>query len=436
MTHGAELSVRIPSTWKSWLVLAVLAACALEARAEGPPASEPVKLTLEQAVKIGLARQPALAGAHASRNATYTQKEAADSFLANLSGPQIHIRRKQAEFGVAIAQAGVELAELETTQAVTRTYLAALYAQEQLEVARGAASHFELLEKNARRLVDAGSKEITTSDVQRIAVYRGLADARVNEATAGIDRAKAALREAMGLPCGTPITLEDKLTYSPVHISRCCAIEVALKYRPDYAQALLLANVIQLEEQAQGLTMHSYARTFAATSDIHARILPAGVINGDYRPGPLGPEMPTFLAGSRQSRQQRARDLYERAVAVTDKARGLIVLEVEETLGRMQEYAAQRETYRNANEEANKLAEKARDAFRNDQLTAEKMLTAEVLAAQTRASLNEATYKYASALANLHRATGGHFWDCVVEPPVEKLPKPPMEKASGNKPGK
>ena len=41
------------------------------------------------------------------------------------------------------------------------------------------------------------------------------------------------------------------------------------------------------------------------------------------------------------------------------------------------------------------------------------MLMSQVIEGQSRAQLNEATYKYAVAMANLHRVTGGHFWDCV-----------------------
>jgi hypothetical protein len=65
-----------------------------------------------------------------------------------------------------------------------------------------------------------------------------------------------------------------------------------------------------------------------AVVDIHARPIPQGTRNTEYRPDAVGPEMPPSLAGHRQDRMARAGEFNARA-AVVDKTRNLIVLEAE-----------------------------------------------------------------------------------------------------------
>jgi len=380
-----------------------------------PGAAVPAKVSLDQAVKIGLERQPNVVGARASRDAAIASHEAAQSPLGVISGPIIHVRRKQAQLGVAIAQSGLEQAELETINAVTRTYVTYLYASEQLGVATNAIDVLESVHKFADEGVKKGTlKDVTQADVDRINVYMNLARSKQFEAQAGKERAKAALREAMGLPQGTPLEIADETqSFNSVQISCEKAVAAALKHRPEVIQASLAAEVTLLEIEAQGLSIHAYSRTFAATGDIHAKVLPATVSNGDYRPGALGPEMPAYLAGSRHARQERANHLANRAEAVADKTRGLIALEVEEACQRVQEQSRQIDLLKSAGELATKQARDAEKAFRADLIKADQMLLAQALELTTRASLNEALHKYNVALATLHRATGGRFWDCV-----------------------
>ncbi len=373
------------------------------------------KVGLEQAVKIGLDRQPNVIGARASRDAAIASQEAAQSPLGVLSGPIIHVRRKQAQLGVAIAQSGLEQAELETINAVTRTYVTYLYASEQLGVATNAIDVLETVHKFAEKGVKDGTlKDVTQADVDRINVYMNLARSKQFEAQAGKERAKAALREAMGLPQGTPLEIADEtLSFNPVKISCEKAVAAALKHRPEVIQAALAAEVALLEIEAQGLSIHAYSKTFAATGDIHAKVLPATVSNGDYRPGALGPEMPPYLAGSYKARKERASHLATRAEAVADKTRGLVSLEVEEACQRVQEQGRQIDLLKKASVTATKQARDAEKAFRGDLIKADQMLLAQALELQAKAALNEALYRYNVALATLHRATGGRFWESV-----------------------
>ena len=67
------------------------------------PAPGPQKLNLDQAVQLSLQKQPSVQGRRASRDAAIASQEAANSPRA-ISGPIIHVRREQAELGVAIAR--------------------------------------------------------------------------------------------------------------------------------------------------------------------------------------------------------------------------------------------------------------------------------------------------------------------------------------------
>jgi len=368
-------------------------------------------------------------------SSSLTQRETANSTLSFLSGAQIHVRRKQADLGVAIAQANVDEAELNTIHAVTRSYLTVVYAREQIKVAQQAVDNLEATRKVAKSQVDAGAKEVTKADLDRIGTYVSLAQTRVVSAKQGVERAKAALREAIGLCNGDIEIADDTLArYYDTVVNYCggapleckSVIQVAVNNRPEVVQASLAAQVSCLEIDAQGLSFCIYSKTFAATSDIHSKVLPASSFgDADYRPGAIGPEMPVFLAGSRTSRMERAGHLYERANAVADKTRGLIALEVEDACLRLQQEGAQVVILRQAIDQASKAVRDAEEAYRSDQLKTDQMLAIQVVEAQTRGQLNETMYRYGLALASLQRATGGKLWDCVGKPVTVEAPKSP-----------
>jgi outer membrane protein TolC len=385
----------------------------------------PLKFSLEQAKLLSLEKQPAILAARASLNGSITQQNTANSFLAMFSGPQIHVRRKQAEAGVGIAAANINQIEMETLNAVTRTYLSVMFAKEQFKIAEQTEKEFGVIYQYAKDLVDKGSKEVTAADRDRVNTYRLLAQTRVSTARMRLAQARAALREAIGLPHTQPIDIaEESLSdyYQKVieHLKKenadfsCdCAVDMAVRHRPEVAQALLFAELARLEIDAQGLTMRSRAPTFAATGDIHSKILPPSMNDETYRPGPVGPEYPVELAGSHSQRRARAVDLYDRANQVADKVKGLIALEVEAACIGLKEQKNQVDILTAAVKETDKLAREARDAYKNDLLKTEVMLGAQVLDAQTKAQLNEAYYLYSVSLAQLHRATNGRLWECL-----------------------
>ncbi len=392
--------------------------------AQMPAAKSVLTLSLDDAVTLAMERQPAIAAARASRNAAITAREAAYAPFTVLSGPQIYTRRKQADMAVQISEANVIQVELETINAVTRSYIAVLFAREQQGIAEDALAVITTTRDAAKSLVEKGSPEVTKTDLDRLDTYKMIAETKFGEARTGVIRAKAALREAIGLDRCTEFEIgTEKLSHlhdafvehcNKKNVTLSCkkAVCMAIEKRPELIQSSLLAQITGLERRAQGWTLSPYARTYAATGDIHTRILPATVINGDYKPGPVGPEMPSFLAGSRSSRQQRATLFYERSLSVSDKAENLVALEVEEACARLKEQLNQVQLLLEATKKSKKLADDAMKIYREDQLSTEKLLAIQLLDAQTRVQLNEAYYKFGQALGLLQRATAGQLWSC------------------------
>lgn len=371
-------------------------------------------LSLADCLRIADAQQPALAAHRASLAAAQAQSRGLQRLHAPtfLIAKDLPIRRKQACRGVTIAEAGLDQANWETIYAVTRTYFSVIYAREQLRVAEDVATSLRFYQKSVSDLVKKGeSREWTTSTVDKISVYLGLAETRVAEAHRGIERAMAALREAMGLGLDCPLELaEAHLPQSQAEVSKDQIIALALARRGELIQAGTAAEVVELEIDAQGTTRLPTARTFAAVVDVHARPVPQGFSNGEYRPGAVSLEMPTLFAGPRSSRIERARDLSARAGAVVEKTRNLVALDAADSYFKWEEAARKVPETRAAAEAGERLAKNTREDFSSGQkVRIEDILTNVVLAGQARAAYNEALFQQAIALAGLQRVTAGGF---------------------------
>jgi outer membrane protein TolC len=431
------------------LSLLVLSAGVLTARAEenaaapAPASASPsVKiLTLDEAIHYALQRQPNVLAARATLNSAVVGREAANSQMSALMGPIITVRRKQADLGVAAAQAAVDEAELSTVHAVTRCYLTVIYAQDQLKVASDFADRMKRLRESTENSLKTGAKFVTASDLDKIDTYALVAQARKVEAEHGIARAKATLREAIGAPadCCLDFATDTLDNYyqgvqkycnaQGAQLGCCCCVEAALNHRPELVGAKLFAQLAHLEIDAQNLTLHMNAKTFAAIADIHSKGVAVTTINGSYHPGDLAQEMPVFLVGHRSQRVTQAAQLAHRARIVADKVHGLIALEAEDACIRLNQESGQVALYRQAVEKADKTVDNSSTAYRNQQTGVDGWLESEGIAAQTKMQLNESLFRYASALASLQKATAGKLWNClekpaVVAPAAEELKAP------------
>jgi hypothetical protein len=173
-------------------------------------------------------------------------------------------------------------------------------------------------------------------------------------------------------------------------------------------------------------------QTFAAGSDLHARQVPQGAHNSEYRPGAVAPEMPAMLAGSRPERMKHAQDLRARAEAVAETTRNLIALEAEDAFLRWEEASQQAGQAREAAETGDKLAEGlTRDFAAQLKVKVEDVVSARVLASQARSQYNEYVYHEILALADLERITAGGFCAELVDPAARRTQTAPDGEGKG-----
>jgi outer membrane protein TolC len=405
--------------FRSWPILLVLPVSLTVplARAQDPadpvPAAAPLNLTLDECIRIGLERQPSLAASRASLAAAQDNQRALDDLhLAALISHELRIRRQQACLGVVIASAGLEQAEHETTYAVTRTYFTVAYALKQEGVAKGLVDKLKRAKDQAEKLVKEGDPEkvVTQVDVDKLAANIDLFELKHIQATQGAKRALAALREAMGLePESTLVLAQGELPALQNVPSRDELLGLALSRRGELVQAGNAARVTQLEVCAQAEVHGLTARTFAAVSDIHAREIPQGVANREYRPSAIGLDMPTTLAGRKNDRMQRARDLSARAGAVVEKTRNLIALELDDTYLKYREAALRLQVLTGTFKKAAAVLKTTDLRFESGKVSGEDLIRAKTLESQVQAEYNDALFNQALALAALERITAGAF---------------------------
>jgi outer membrane protein TolC len=375
--------------------------------------------TLGDCIRIGRDQQPALAAQRASLASAQTASASLQALrVPRIIARDLPVRREQACLGITIAAAGLEQAEFDTIYAITRTYYGVIYAREQLKVAEDLSKSLKFYQDSISELVKKGdSREYTTSTLDKITLYLKLAETRQAEAARGIDRATAALNEAMGLDPQCPTVLAETTLPTPhTNATRDQIVMLALARRGEIVQANTARDVVDLEATAQDrLCFRPTTHTFAAGADVHSRPVPQGFMNGEYRPGATSLEMPVLFAGPRSYRVERARDLGVRASAVVDKTRNLVTLEAEDAFFKYEEAARKLPLVNEATTAGTRLAKTTRDDFTaNSKVKIDDILTGEALAAQAKASANETLYNLIIAVAGLQRVTGGGYEPTLV----------------------
>jgi outer membrane protein TolC len=385
-------------------------------------------LDLAQCLQLAHERQPALAVQRSSLSAAEDGWRALETLhVPTLLAPDLPVRRRQAALGVTAAAAGVQQAEREAVYAVIRNYFTVVYARAQQEVARGIVERLGAIQRLTRQRLEAGARDVTDTDVDRVTVYLELAQTQRVQAEEGAERGLAALKEAIGLNPGCCIDVAaGRLPEPELRLCKEQIVAWALASRAELTQAGVLAEVTGLEVEAQGTKkLQPRVQTFAAGGDIHGRQVRQGVHDSEYRPGAEPPEMPATLVGSRCERMQRAQSFNERAAAQLDKARILIALEAEDTFGRWHEAARKVPHSRQAAAAGERLAESLRKDFTASQrVRVDEVINAQVLASQARSQHNQILYQQLLALADLERATGGAFCAGLAAWSAETQPSP------------
>ncbi|MBX9680909.1 MAG: TolC family protein [Gemmataceae bacterium] len=401
------------------LALALSPALAHAQDAAAPDAASPAiiavtPLSLSQCIDLGMANQPALDAARASLAAAHSGYRGLNNIgvVGRIVAKDLPIRQQQACIGIGIAEASLIQAEWETRYAVRRTFYSVQYARHQKTVLESALTKLKSATDKAVLLEKAGDPEfkVTKIDIDVLNLNGMLLKSKLAEATVGIQKAVAALREAMGVGPDYPLEVAvEPLPAIVESLDKETLIASAIANRGELVQANSAQRLTELEIAAQSKIRSSAGRTFAAGSDIHAKPIPQGVANGEYRPGAIGIEMPTTLAGPKADRMARASDLSARAAAVSEKAHNLVSLETEVAYLKWLEASTKVRNLKDAVATAARISESVSSRFETGRVSGEELLRARTLEEQTKALYNEAFFQHALALAGLERVTAGAF---------------------------
>jgi outer membrane protein TolC len=378
-----------------------------------PFASEVItRYTLAEALAIGHARHPQLAALNASKNAALMKQRGLDEVkrMAEIITPDLKYRQQQSDLGLKAAIAEYEQAKHEVTFAVVSCYYSVVYAREQSRVTKNFVDDLDENLARLKKIVEGkgGTKEISQNTVDKLVVAIGEARKKMILAETGTDRARAALREAMGLEPGARVDAADEvLPEIRAEIDRDTVIAHAITRRGEIQLVQIGADVTRLEACAQwARRLAITAYTYAIAADIHARPVPPSQRDPDYKPGAIGPEMPTRLLGNNDTRSKTAALYADRALSAVDQARSVICLEAENAYYRWVESVRNVKSSREAAQAGKKLIDRLREAA-GGTLTKEDVLISEIAATQAQASFNEALYEQIVNLANLERITAG-----------------------------
>jgi len=417
---------------------------AVYSQAASPPSQEPAttgkEYGLAECLALGIQNHPRIAAQRASLAAAEDGVQALDSLrVPSLLVPDLPIRRHQASLGVTAAAAALEQAQRETAYAVTRTYFTVLYARDQERITRAVMDRLAATRDAAQKALDAGARDATAADVNRATVYLKLAETRHVQASQGVKRAVATLKEAMGLGSEASLAVRagglPKVDVQPSHDE---IIAGALSRRAEIIRANIFAEVAGLEVEAQGTSHHSRKDTFASGSDLHSTEVPQTEHNTQYRPGGVPPEMPARLVGSRAERVKHADSFHQRALAMVATTRNLMSLEAEDAFLRWDEAAMQAKAAREAANTGYTLAQDLNKDFTAGlKVKVEEVIGAWVLTAQARGQYNEALYNKILALAELERVTAGAFNARLAElVAAQSVPKQDSKKEENDKNGR
>lgn len=414
------------------------------------PAVSPGPLSLDACIALGFQHQPALDAARASLNAANTGRRAVDRLLLpRLFLPEYGIRRQQACLGVTIAEAGLTQAEWETRYAITRNFFTVQYIRAQDRVISEVLTNLAKARDRAQKLYENPpvDSKITKLDLESLDINIALVKGKKSQIDNGKLKAYAALREAMGLGHDYPLEIEDfdiaamaaykvkvsvkdakgkiveKDEWRPVYsLNKEQLIASAIANRGEIVQASTALRVTELEVMAQRRKFGLKAETFAASGDVHSKVVPQSVHNGDYKPGAFPLEWPSFMVGKRNDRAQRAADLSQRASAVVDKANSLVALDTEAQYLKWQEAIEEIVDLSSVQELARQLPDKVQK-LNPGEFTSGAVIQANITAISVRAQLNDAIHMHALALAGLERATAGAFRALPAPSPGAALPK-------------
>ena len=392
--NGKEKDAPKPPPWKAW-----------------QPPGRPI--SLGECLRIAEQRQPAVVAAQHSVSASVRGYLAVANIhrALELFSPDLPFRRRQAHRGIAAATAEVQKVIQESVYDTTRVYFEYVRATQQEQTAADIIEQMESFYRLAVDLLNTGAAD--PKKLNKFTVYvleEAIVEIRQlrDRASTGRRLAVAALRQAMGVEPDVEVYPADtKLPVMGGQVTEEQVVGFALAGRPELVQVSVLVDVTRLEVCAQGAIRHRKSvPTFASGGDLHSRMLPAAVRNGEYRPGAVSPEMPANLVGNREERVARAVALSDRQDEVYRATVALVRLEAVNAYLNWKATAERMEEAEKRFERGKKLVEESRVAAvaRQDP---ELLVRNEALAGKAQANYVEAVYEHLKALMTLERVTAG-----------------------------
>ncbi len=312
------------------------------------------------------------------------------------------IRRFQAsKVGIAAAKSDVSGTEEQVAAQVARTYLAAVRADADVEMAQADVTLAEAVLKQSENQKAAGTGtgiEITRARVQ-LANYRQKLLVAQNQRRS----AQLQLLRGMGMRLDTELELMDKLAYVPVDaVTVEQAKAQALKDRPDYQaqqqrerNAQLSASATKLER----LPAVSAFGDYGANGSALGNSLPTRTVGVQVR-------VPLFDGGRRDARRQESESQYRSEKVKTNDAKEQIELDVRLALDGLQSADDQVKVAREGLELAENELTQARRRYDGGVAISVEVTDAQTRLERARDNQTAALYNYNLARIDLAQATG------------------------------
>ena len=215
------------------------------APAAAPPAPVVMRYTLGEALAIAHDRHPQLAAIRASMNAALVKQRGigevkrTTGFASGLVIPDYEFRMQQSDLGLRATMAEYAQAQHEVNYAVVRCYYTVVYAREQSKVAKDLVEQLEVNLEKVKRIVNDPGKGVagfTKNTEDNLVMMVARAKNRLFFAQNGTSRARAVLREAMGLD---PLARVD------------AADEVLPEFNAEFKRDTVIALAVTLRGEVQ-----------------------------------------------------------------------------------------------------------------------------------------------------------------------------------------
>ncbi|MGL4419558.1 MAG: TolC family protein [Gemmataceae bacterium] len=372
-------------------------------------------MTLAECLNHGRTNQATVKVAHTGLNSAVAGQRALENLspFTGLLSPDLPIRKQQAIRGVTVAQADICKAEIENTYDITYTYYSYIYARQQEITANNVIEQMQVFYETAKNLLDSGADLGNGKKISQFSIY-AIEDAITFVKKGRVDAhnkqfvALAALKQAMGMDQDADfIPRETELPEMGGSITQDRVVELAITRRPELAMAAAGVDVFRLEVCAQDKVRYrSTVPTLASGTDLHSRLIPLPVRNGEYRPGGIAPDMPTQLVGKREDRVAKALQYSLKQDEVYEASRELIRLEAINAYLEWKTTSEKLVLSKERFERGKKMVDLSRENAQNIK-EYDLLVRNEAIAAQAQSEYLTAVFDHIKSLARLERVTAG-----------------------------